>query len=431
MPPSEPTFEGAGCMPGCLPLRWKHRVAPLKTAESPSCHGDQNQAPKAAANSKATLTKTREVHPAADKKTNDSRAATQVSHEASNSKSNISLSKHSNVSEQELEGTGSTRGRNRNTLIALSKSGKLEEIITLCTNSHQDVNVRGMWGNTALICACQNCHQDVALELLRRGADAVLYNEDGCTAFHHACLEGLEEVVYEMTKSIAGRAPSEVKDMFKPAPIYNSKTDQKKFLTPLAAACINEHIRVVEHCLSEPVLLHAADRTTVISAFRQAIQAGSEKSAKLLLLEREHYLSDVVKQDSTLLARACQIEANDMVKLLLNAGCEVNSCLCFRSAEARGNLSPEAPLAVACRLGNSECALDLLAAGADPNYTCGQCSLPLTLACRAGEVDCVSVLVNAGAHSKVLDPVTSISPYDFVKNVGMNTIVEIFDSSSV
>lgn len=95
-----------------------------------------------------------------------------------------------------------------------------------------DVNSRGMWDNTPLICACQYRHAAVALALCEAGADVTVVNEKGNTALLHAALEGLEDVVQAL---LARGAPVHV-----PASvIYNSESDSNQVLTPLVAAVVN------------------------------------------------------------------------------------------------------------------------------------------------------------------------------------------------
>jgi ankyrin repeat protein len=97
----------------------------------------------------------------------------------------------------------------------------------------------GMWDNTPLICACQYSHAEVALALIQAGADVHAVNEKGNTSLLHACVEGLTEVVSELLHRGADATAAA-------AVIYNSVTDSNQVLSPLMAACVNNHVDCVK-----------------------------------------------------------------------------------------------------------------------------------------------------------------------------------------
>ena len=116
---------------------------------------------------------------------------------------------------------------------------------------------RGMWENTPLLVACHYGHDAVALELLRRGADAAAANEQGCTALLYACVEGMDGVLDALLAApalaagAAALAPP-------PAPVYSKLTDATAPRTPLHAAAENGFGRAVAALRDRGVATDAA-----------------------------------------------------------------------------------------------------------------------------------------------------------------------------
>jgi len=285
-----------------------------------------------------------------------------------------------------------------------------------------DVNAIGMWGNTPLIGACQYRHGMIAMELLGRGALVWIANEEGCTAFHHACLEGLTEVVQEMLmKNIKSR---DMEKVHKPGLIYNSRTDKKVMLTPLAAASVNGHMDIIRLLLDCKVYSIVA----VEDALKGAIMCEEIDTVELIMRRYGAELRGRLDMDISFLSKACRSENLRMVKVFLDAQCVINACLCHKSKDRA--ISKFSPLSIACRLGSSEMVEQLLQAGADPNYSCGACSFPLMQACRAGSAQCVSLLLCNGAQQNVPDPMTNMSARQYAINARLDDIVDILNRGS-
>ena len=93
-----------------------------------------------------------------------------------------------------------------------------------------DVNARGMWQNTALICACQYSAPEAAILLIKApGCDVTATNEKGCSAIHHAAMEGQADVVRCLLS--AGAKP-----LVQAAKLFNENADMNEILDPLQAA---------------------------------------------------------------------------------------------------------------------------------------------------------------------------------------------------
>ena len=118
-------------------------------------------------------------------------------------------------------------GGSESKAIAAVKRGALEDLELLGEDAAAGVDGNGC---TPLILACHYAHEPLALELLRRGADATAANEQGCTALLHACVEGLPALTEELLLQPAVLpAPA-------PAPVYSRHTDETAPRTPLLAA---------------------------------------------------------------------------------------------------------------------------------------------------------------------------------------------------
>ena len=97
---------------------------------------------------------------------------------------------------------------------------------------------------------------------------------------------------------------------------------------------------------------------------------------------------DVIDYDThrSVLMRACESGQVGAVKMLLDAGADVNMCVEDRTA-----------LMDACRIGQIGIVKMLLDAGADVNIS-GKGSTALMDACRIGQIDIVKMLLDAGAN---------------------------------
>lgn len=134
--------------------------------------------------------------------------------------------------------------------VLAAKDGNLDAVRQALSATDVDVNMRGMWNNTPLICACQYRHADIAITLCDAGADVNAVNEKGNTALLHAAVEGLTDVVVALLAKGASPAP--------PASIiYNGEADANQVLTPFIAACMNNRVDVASVLLRAGADAHA------------------------------------------------------------------------------------------------------------------------------------------------------------------------------
>ena len=129
-----------------------------------------------------------------------------------------------------------------------------------------DVNCKGMWDNTPLICACQYKHAAVALALIEAGADVNAVNEKGNTALLHCAVEGLHEVMKVLLeKGATVNMPASL--------IYNGEADANQSLTPLEAAKRNNREEcvalLIQHGATSTIAPDAPKPSEVASAVAQ------------------------------------------------------------------------------------------------------------------------------------------------------------------
>ena len=136
------------------------------------------------------------------------------------------------LAQQEERARMNTADQERKQRVALfraTKDGDVEQVQQVLAQG-ANVNVKGMWDNTPLICACQYGYTQVAVALLNApDCDVNAVNEKGCTALHHACIEGLHTLVpLLLEKGARSNVP--------PAKLYNNSIDKNETLDPLQAA---------------------------------------------------------------------------------------------------------------------------------------------------------------------------------------------------
>lgn len=140
-----------------------------------------------------------------------------------------------------------------------------------------DMEHKGMWGNTPLLCACAYGCPGVADALVKRGADCTVRNDDGATPLLLACMEGLDEAALGML------AHGDVNTWPPAATVYNQVVDSSEAQTPLRVACQNGRAALVRALLAQDVLSAAPDAAAIGSALVAAAKHGREEVVDLLL----------------------------------------------------------------------------------------------------------------------------------------------------
>jgi ankyrin repeat protein len=318
------------------------------------------------------------------------------------------------------------RRRPRN-IIAAAKKGDVKTLKELIAEG-MDVDKRGMWESTPLICACQYGREEAALALMELGANVAAVNEKGVNPLLLASLEGLPGVV----DAILAKVPSAVQT---PASVYNAVNDKTMSFTPLLAASITGRLEIVKKLLlagadanelistataSNDTKAAAAskdDNTTnsfVMSSLLGACFNGHSEVAALLL-DKDASI-DVLGtiptcDDCTPLILACKRDGaqinkdgdpNDQVKVSCTA---VATVLLSRGASP--NIvakNGKTALHYAAECGNDELVKVLLAAGALPDTQDAKGASALWCACKGSASEAVvSALIGAGSNPNLKD----------------------------
>lgn len=140
-----------------------------------------------------------------------------------------------------------------------------------------DMEHKGMWGNTPLLCACAYGCPGVADALVKRGADCTVRNDDGATPLLLACMEGLDAAALGMLarEGVALWPPA--------ATVYNQVVDSSEAQTPLRVACQNGRVALVRALLAQDILSDAPNPAAIGSALVAAARHGREEVVELLL----------------------------------------------------------------------------------------------------------------------------------------------------
>ena len=288
------------------------------------------------------------------------------------------------------------------------KAGDQPKVVELL-EAGVELERRDAFENTPLILACHYAHEPLALELLRRGADATAANEQGCTALLHACIEGLPALTEELLLQQPAVPPAPA-----PAPVYSRHTDETAPRTPLLAAAESGFTHGVRLLLRRGVppepealtlaaarghadvcslLLATATGTgTGTGTATAAPEAGAlDAGAALLAAARHGHVAAarvlLSSPDGAAATPAAAAEAGAVAGAeALWAVCSLPKAL---AKPAPGSASsPQAELAEL-----------LCAAGAPVNQAAEDGTTPLHLAARAGHAELSRVLLRRGADA--------------------------------
>ena len=183
--------------------------------------------------------------------------------------------------EELLRAKSDQERQHRVALFRATKDGDVEAVQQALING-ANVNSIGMWDNTPLICACQYGFDQVAGILIEAECNVNAVNEKGCTALHHAAIEGLSEVVQRLLQK--GAKPN-----VKPAKLYNPKIDKNEMLDPLQAATAVgdiESVRVLAIALGEISERVSNSETAEDAVVDDTVNSVSEQQALKLAIQR-------------------------------------------------------------------------------------------------------------------------------------------------
>jgi ankyrin repeat protein len=109
-----------------------------------------------------------------------------------------------------------------------------------------DVDERGSFQNTPLLCACAEGYADIAMLLMDAKADVFAKNEQGATAIHFAAADGLLSICSKLLEHQVS-----VEDVIRPATsgIYHREIDEYHACTPLESAAMCGYLDIVQSFL--------------------------------------------------------------------------------------------------------------------------------------------------------------------------------------
>jgi len=312
--------------------------------------------------------------------------------------------------------------------------GSLDIAIVL-VDAGADVNLKSSHGFTPLFIAAENKHKPVVEYLLSKGARVNEKNgPHELTAIYKACADGLLDIVTVLVNAGAD---------------LNLKSTEG--FSPLFAAVQNKHKPVVEYLLSKGARVDEKNGPKGVSALYRACFDGSLDIAKVLVdagadvnLKStegftplyiavgnkrkplvEYLLSKGAPVDEkngpdgvAALFRACYVGSLDIVKVLVDAGADVNhkdniGFTCFYAAVQEKHK----PIIEY-----------LLSKGVRVNETNGQNNdTPLHKACVSGSLEVVKILVNAGADINAVNK-QGKSSLDFAVENNHQSIVDYLES---
>ena len=250
---------------------------------------------------------------------------------------------------------------------ALSGSGEFIENILLAEGD-TDLNVQGPNGLTALHIACNRTCMEVAQVLLNNGANPNVQNEDDCTPLHFAAWRNstsLIALLLEHGADIDGSRPS-----------------------PLSEAVGMGHVAAARALLAARASVARPD-TRDGGLLHEAVVSQDPEMVRLLLEAGCDVLDDPEVVTPLILAVGDGLE--EIVDILLAAYVQ-------RGAEMRESLAR--PLLDAAQLGSYTLVTKLIAAGADTNArSVGDGAGPLHLAIANGAAsDVIAALLQGGAR---------------------------------
>jgi ankyrin repeat protein len=320
------------------------------------------------------------------------------------------------------------------TLIQACKDGDLAKVTQVVIRG-AELNKKSPDDETPLFVAVQNNHKPVVEYLLSKGARIDEKNgPKGLTAFFKACFDGSLDIATLLSdagadvnlKSSHGYTPlyAAVQNNHKPVVEYllskGARIDEKNGqtgATSLYKACFNGSLNIATVLVNAgaDVNLKSTDGFTPLYA---AVQNKHKPVVEYLLSKGARIDEKIGQKGVTALYQACFIGSLDVVKVLVDAGADVN----LKSTEEY------TPLFIAIQNNHKSVIEYILSKGARVNETNGQYhDTPLHKACESGSLEVVKILVNAGADINAVNKQDKI-PIDFAVEKNHQPVVDYLES---
>jgi len=253
-----------------------------------------------------------------------------------------------------------------------------------------DVNQMDEGLGTPLMTAAFCGHFDIIKILVNAGADVNTVDENGHTAFREALRKGHQNIIDFLTPLTP---PS---DREKAIALANQEREREARLKDPAAenirkflvAALNANFSLVKQFLDNGMNVNARSADSGQSALHKAVAYGQGKMAQFLIEAGAELDVPDKDREITPLGEAAMRMDSDMVRLLIQAGANVN----FRNSDG------ETPLHAATWSGDADVVKLLIQASADVDTRDKTGKTPLMEAVSREHDDAADLLIKAGAE---------------------------------
>ncbi len=292
-------------------------------------------------------------------------------------------------------------------LLLAAQKGNCVQIAQLLTLG-ADVNTRHIDGVTPLFLAAQNNHCDAMQMLINACADLNLKHVNGVSIFRNVAIKGLqgpvdvllkagippkgEEALFALRAAAAKNHVHVAELLIKAGTPVNRSNDRE--IPPLTFAVREGNKEIVRLLVQAKADVSAKNEEGLDALFYACVAGHVEIAALLLQAGATPKTKDPVTKGSLLHFVASLSDKPSLMRLLINAGCDIN--------EADPNTGAT-PLMVAAHAGNYCCVETLLNLKAEVNARSYAGGSALQAAVQAGHDLIVELLLKNGADIHAVD----------------------------
>ena len=282
--------------------------------------------------------------------------------------------------------------------LSLAVTAGYRDVVDILLKHKAFINVKGPEDLTPLHYAAMRGHKEIVSDLIASGADVDAMTIDYTTPLYFAAAEGHEEVAEVL---IANKANVNVVNVEG---------------TPLHIAAGRGHVDVVEVLLNNGAKINDKDNIGR-TPLELAVSHGSASHLQVVKKLLQHKIMDVNAKGNdgyTLLHIASQEDNLEMVKFLVDEGCNINA----------RNSSGSKPVHIAAREGHKDIVEFFLSNGLNINESGAYSQTLLHYAAMKGHLDVVSYLIVQGADVNSKDT-NGCSPMHIAAVFGFKDVIEV------
>ncbi|XP_063408881.1 ankyrin-3-like [Mytilus trossulus] len=232
------------------------------------------------------------------------------------------------------------------------------------------VNKVNRTGNTALLLACNNRHNEIAKLLLDNGAEVNSPADDRRTSLYSASEGGNIDLIKILMEHDA-----------------DVNFQMKNGMTPIYIACVNNHIETVKLLLRYNADINKCEETGW-GPLHVASHSSHKELVEYLCENSVAEVNCYINEKYSPLYLACQVNNEDIVKLLLRYGASIN----------HGDQNGFTLFHKACSEGDISIVELLIKEDAAVNLRDRDGKTPLYIACDRRHIDVVELLLKHGAE---------------------------------